>query len=495
MKKSELALLFGYSIFTFVGILNHEIWLDEAHHWLLARDSASIMELITNMKYDGHPALWNILLFTITRFTHNPVWMQVIHGLISISATYFFVAYSPFRFLQKAIFLFGYFVLYEYSIISRNYSLLLLLLFALTAIISRPQRQFLLIGFLLAILVNVHLFGCFISISIMLYVLLTEYGKLGGRVLRKDILIGVLLFCLGLVLSVMQIFPPEDSPFISMYDKATFFDRMETVLSGFIKAFVPIPDFLNQHFWNSNFLIVYAKPLAAIITVLLVFLPALLLVHRPFEMIFFYVAVSGILFFIYTAGIASQRYFGLLYIVFIQALWLSKSNRVPQGLFNMKRIPFFFPETIRSTITSTLFFVQMVAGLITYALDLSKPFSSGREVAEFLKSDFGNNVDLITSHVAFPSLCAYTQKKMYVLKDEKLESFIHWNKGFSTLPAENEIIAKAMNYKLHSPRIVLLITDREMNLPYAFKDQIQFIRKIGPGVIRTEMFYIYKVKS
>ena len=60
-----LALLFF--LLSLFGVINHEIWLDESHHWLLARDSTSLSDLIKNTRYEGHPIPWNILLYFLSR--------------------------------------------------------------------------------------------------------------------------------------------------------------------------------------------------------------------------------------------------------------------------------------------------------------------------------------------------------------------------------------------------------------------------------------------
>src|SRR5688572_6121707 len=117
MKHKEIILLVVYSCLGVIGVLNHEIWLDEAHHWLFARDSQTLGELWTNMRYDGHPILWNVLLFFITRFTRDVSAMQILHVCISVCAVSVFVIFSPFRFFEKVLFVFGYFILYEYTVI------------------------------------------------------------------------------------------------------------------------------------------------------------------------------------------------------------------------------------------------------------------------------------------------------------------------------------------------------------------------------------------
>lgn len=38
---SIVILTLVYFVISLIGIQHHELWLDESHHWLLARDSGS----------------------------------------------------------------------------------------------------------------------------------------------------------------------------------------------------------------------------------------------------------------------------------------------------------------------------------------------------------------------------------------------------------------------------------------------------------------------
>jgi hypothetical protein len=76
-----------FLVVLFLNILHHEMWRDELQAWLIGRDSISIFELLfRNMRYEGHPALWHLGLFFITRFTDNPFIMQILNVLISGAA-------------------------------------------------------------------------------------------------------------------------------------------------------------------------------------------------------------------------------------------------------------------------------------------------------------------------------------------------------------------------------------------------------------------------
>src|SRR5689334_12623345 len=90
-------ILICFSVLSVVGVLNHEVWLDEAHHWLFARDSDSIQELWSNMRYDGHPILWNILLFYISRISRDVIGMQLLNVVLAVAAIGVFLFCSPYK--------------------------------------------------------------------------------------------------------------------------------------------------------------------------------------------------------------------------------------------------------------------------------------------------------------------------------------------------------------------------------------------------------------
>ena len=63
--------IFVYSLLVFYGIFHHEMWMDESHHWLVARASVYLTDLFENYRYDGHPILWGVLMWITGKFTSN----------------------------------------------------------------------------------------------------------------------------------------------------------------------------------------------------------------------------------------------------------------------------------------------------------------------------------------------------------------------------------------------------------------------------------------
>ena len=159
-RKPLNSLLSNNSIFTglvvlsflcigLLNILTHEMWRDELQSWLIAKGSVSIMNLFSNLRYEGHPALWHICLYFISRFTAQPIVMQFFHLLLAATTIYIFTRFSPFTKLQKILFAFGYFPLYEYATISRNYAMGVLFIFCFCSVFRTRTKNYLVLSCIL----------------------------------------------------------------------------------------------------------------------------------------------------------------------------------------------------------------------------------------------------------------------------------------------------------------------------------------------------------
>jgi hypothetical protein len=126
-----------------LGIARHEMWRDEMHAWTFALDSRTPAELLHNMRYAGHPPLWHLLLFVLSRFTARPEAMQALHLLLAAGTVWLFARFAPFSRRVRALFAFGYFPLYEYGVISRNYAIGALFLVAVCALRAARPRAWL----------------------------------------------------------------------------------------------------------------------------------------------------------------------------------------------------------------------------------------------------------------------------------------------------------------------------------------------------------------
>lgn len=67
-----LLLLIIFGILAVIAIIHHEMWRDELEAWLIASNSSSVVSLLDNIEYTGHPGLWYLCLYIINKFWQHP---------------------------------------------------------------------------------------------------------------------------------------------------------------------------------------------------------------------------------------------------------------------------------------------------------------------------------------------------------------------------------------------------------------------------------------
>ena len=153
-------LILLYSAIGIVLLLHHEPWEDEAHVWLIARD-LNIISIFQQMAYDGSPALWYMFLVPFAKIGLPYISEFILHLIIAISAVTVFILYAPFSRVTKVLFIFSYYMVYEYSIIARSYGLSILLLFLIAALYAKRFERPLWYAFLIFLLFNTNAHSVF----------------------------------------------------------------------------------------------------------------------------------------------------------------------------------------------------------------------------------------------------------------------------------------------------------------------------------------------
>lgn len=128
-KKTDLMIsviiTVAVSVLAIIGLCCHEPWFDEAQAYLLAKNSSWSDVLTHWTHYEGHPPMWHILLkcaaslglsFEATIKSVNFIFVEAVLLLIQFR--------SPFSRITKTIIPLSFFLLYQYSVISRPYMML-----------------------------------------------------------------------------------------------------------------------------------------------------------------------------------------------------------------------------------------------------------------------------------------------------------------------------------------------------------------------------------
>ncbi len=487
-----------YFIISLIGIIHHELWLDESHHYLLARDSNSIFDLVQNTRYEGHPILWNIFLYVVTRFTLNPFWMQFLHICISTTVVFIFLKKAPFNWIFKTLFIFGYFMIFEYNIISRNYVLGILFLFLAASIFKDRGKKFVQICLHLALACNIHLMFAVIAFALFLTLFFEKYQN---KQIDKSLLIGTTILIVGLLVSAVQIMPPDDTLFFNRINQIPFHEKFIKGFISLFKGLIAFPDFNSIHFWNSNIVVNTSKIVASILGLLCYLIPLILFAKKKKILFFTYVALFGTQIFFYVTQLGATRYDGITFLIIIIALWIEKYY----VLENIKQINFIYSlkcNLLKKPIIYGVLLIQFFSGLYAYGMDIKYPFCQAKATTEYLSTNKINTNNIISVSCDGTLISPFLQKKIYFLCRENLQSYCHWNLICTTDITQEEIIKMISNYMINHNDATYVstykITDNLHKNTWIKLDNqlmIRFLKKLDNSVVRNADYFIYEIKK
>ena len=206
----EWGVLVVYSALIAFMIPYHEPWADEAQAWLLARDLSPWQLLHTNLRYEGSPAIWHLLLWVLIRLRVSYTGMHWISGLIAIGGIYLLLFLSPFPRWLKLSLPFTVFFAFQYAIVARSYVLVPILVFAVAA---AWRRNAVVVALLLGLLANVTAHGAAIAAGFGIAYLVERYvRRRRGEPVSSPahFRIAVVIFVSLGIIAVLTAFPTPD---------------------------------------------------------------------------------------------------------------------------------------------------------------------------------------------------------------------------------------------------------------------------------------------
>jgi hypothetical protein len=255
----------------------HEKWADEAQAWLIARDLSLWRIFSYELRYEGSPGLWHLILWIAQHVFRAPYAALGPIGLgFTTAGVAFLIFFAPFPRPLRWLLAFSYFMVYQYAVIARPYTLLPPLCF-LAAYFFRDLQHPVRMTIVLVLLANLTLHGTIIAGCLGLVYLLdaVRAWPTFDRALRRRYWICIGVMVLAFLLVVAILWPTKDVAEFSTADlpigtpKAKRIQKLYGILSG---AFFdhPLPSivflaltggwcFLRKRFW------VFALPVAALI--------------------------------------------------------------------------------------------------------------------------------------------------------------------------------------------------------------------------------------
>jgi hypothetical protein len=369
------------------GHLHHEMWRDELHCFAMGRNSPGLWDLLTGeRRYDGHPFLWYYVLHLASLVTRSYKVVHVVTTAVAVTAATLWVRYATFPRVLRVLLLGTYYILFEYGVMCRSYSLGILLIFAFCAAYHPCRIRYVPLGLLLALLAMSNFFAFLLSAALALFLFshgptIEPSARLDGRrrlALPLDWLLGLGIYVAGVALTVATTLPPEDA----IYRKS---DLAEVTSAGVREslAFYWIGMFPARHWleWIWSGLESIGKhfdvPAQVEPRLAIGWLALWLIAFRRAPRVFVCYAVGVLLmaagvYFVYNGG---QRHLGHYFILTIACLWLygrETRTRAPQRLI-----------VVLFTIGVL---VQVVVGVVAFRAEWNQSYSGSLEAATFIRT-------------------------------------------------------------------------------------------------------------
>jgi hypothetical protein len=426
----DRALLVFLVAINVVRTLRHAMWRDELQIFMIAANSATPAQFFYNLKYEPHPALWYALVWLVTRFSSDPLWMQLLHIGLAIGVWFLVYRCSPFNRLEKFLLLLTYFLFWEYFVISRSYVLLALIGFGFVALRERKPRPVLALWLMLGLLANVHAFGAIWSIVLAAMLVIETPQR------TPALMAGATTYLALLAFSIVTMAPVADfGPWAS--DVRFALARLNADLVVPFGAFVPLTwseiseaIVLVTHpttgavpqFWNVNPAVWFAALTHADIDhplrLALVFAAPIavcwLIVRNPVRMMEFALVYVGIVLFENIWDFkGTARHHGVVFLAFVATVWTAPMREKP--------------DKLASSLFTAVLAINAIVGMLTLVSEL-RPFSEGKAAAEWIKQNGLAGAFLIGwGDAPVSSVAGYLGRPLYYLECQCFGTFIVWN--------------------------------------------------------------------
>src|SRR4051812_5829981 len=409
--------------------LRHAMWRDELQIFQLGTASGSLIELFRNLRYEAHGGLWDSLVFGVTRVTADPAGMQVLQALLATGVWVLIYCWSPFSRAEKFLLLLGYFLFFEYFVISRSYTLAALVGFGFVAIRHHAPRRTILAWLSLGLLANLVMHATIWSIALATGFAIEQRRRDAAFHVGAVIYLALLAFGIGTMI-------PEADHAPWGRDVHFSWQRLYNTVAIPVGALLPIdPDWVQDSFrfltgatdvapkfWNPlpilpvvssaqanldhplRLALAFAAPLAL----------CWLIVRRWLRVLEFAMTYAGIVAFATLwEFVGNAHHHGILYLALISAAWLARAREAGDG---------WSVWTFRAVLL-----VGALGGVLTLASE-THPFSQSRAASRWLVENRFADAFLVGSRDAqVSSVAGYLGRPVYYLECDCQGTFIRWN--------------------------------------------------------------------
>lgn len=469
----------------------HVMWRDEWMPLNVARFSTGTAEWFAEIRYIGRWGFFG-LIWLVEQCGGHPWLFKLVIVAISTFGVYVVCRWSPFTRTQKALFACGYYPLYEYGTILRDYSIVWTAMVACCAILASARWRPLAFGVALAVLFQTNPFGLGLACALGLTAVfdLWRRGELaGGRWRRPDLLAGGLIAAVSFAVAFDTMQPPPEIAEIVLGQPLRTDSHLVRLVESLpfpFRGWLPVP-FHGE--WNTQLLDPWPG-----LQILLGGIVAVLIVACLWgcwtALVLFGVGMLGIGAILCHLPWPGLRYHGAYYLILVCSYWIAEarcpSPERPSPLSRFDRL-----RSWRSTLFSGLLLVHAVVGIMFAVQEQLIPFSGAREAARLIKENEPPDVLVIGDpDFAMISLAGFLDRPVYIASRQEPGAFTRVDKRRRALPLSAEELSAVVSARLAAEqRDVVLVTVYPITMPAEMGMLLG-----ATQAVTDERYYVYRMR-
>jgi hypothetical protein len=421
-----------------VGLVasRHEPWRDEVRAFSIATSTASLGDLFRELRTDGHPALWHLLLRAVYAVAPVPAVLPAVSLLVAAGAVLLFLARSPFGPVITFLFPFSVFPVYEYSVMARNYGLSILLCFAFAALYRARRRP--LLALCLVLLPNSNPHAAFLAAALAFVWCVDEACDVREPLRFPRAVLPVAAAAGGLLFAAWTAFPDADVTTHRGLPSAA--DSLRAMLADRGGSFLAAP-FHAPALLDVAVFLVLAAGFAA----------------RPSRLVAAVCATTGFYVFFLAVYPADLRHVGLLLGLFLTLLWIEEDRATPSPpagpvASGLSRVAF-------GIVLPAVLAVGVVAGVAKARTDLREDMSASRPLAAFIRAhpDLSDAILIGEPDYALEPVPYYVPNPIYIPREGRYGKWVSFTTTNRDTISLGEILDIAARLHHETNRPVLLL--------------------------------------
>jgi len=495
IQVGNLLLTLPFIAIFLVQLAHHRMWRDELNAFGIAAASPNLSTLFHYIHYEGHPWLWYVLMWCISQFTADPTRIKILQAVVGIGIYLVIGLSSPFSRVEKLLLFCCYFVSFEYTVMTRMYGLMfLLLLLYLRERVQRPDRL-LTAAALLGLMACTDVMGIFLATALVCERIYTKYTLPRNQSAARNTRINQWTYIaggiVGLSLLAFSAFSLKLTSDIGWRLTGTFFKvatdplhLLDTAICYIVMPYFPVRNPFAHNFWIPD---PYRHRLFYVVC-----LPVVLGIYwsifRRNRNLLLLLALTllACVSFGHLIYLGAMRHYGTTFLAFLSALWLLKAQQ--------PRLPIGAHILLGLTV-----FGGLIAGVETWL----RPFSNAQPAAAWIASQIAANrlepLPLVgTPDTSVVGIAEVLHRPIYMLDCQCQDTFLLYSKrrnnfDVAEIPSRMADAQKFLAVPSYLYIAVYPLTNQEQAEMATKGLAATSLANFTGAEVADENFYLYKV--